>query len=91
MTSATRQPGRPSAPRGAALIAERRMVRLPLPGAGTAALTHAGIGGCGAGCDAWSAQGGEQPGIEHRQQGERASEERAGEEADEQRHAQPDV
>ena len=60
VTSATRQPDRPSAPRGAAvrfpfppalfavplaaaLVAERKVARLPLPGAGSAALTRAGI------------------------------------------------
>jgi protein-S-isoprenylcysteine O-methyltransferase Ste14 len=59
MTSAIRQPDRPSAPRGAAVrfpfppalfavplaaaLAVDRRVRLPLPGAGSAALTCAGI------------------------------------------------
>lgn len=60
VTSATRQPGRPSAPTGAAvrfpfppalfavplaaaLVAERTVARLPLPGAGSAPLTRAGI------------------------------------------------
>jgi protein-S-isoprenylcysteine O-methyltransferase Ste14 len=60
VTSATRQPGRPSAPTGAAvrfpfppalfavplaaaLVAERKVARLPLPGAGSNPLTRAGF------------------------------------------------